>query len=260
MKKRIFAALLILVLLLCGCDLRNRRPSSDFVPATHETDPRPTYISTEATVSQLDIMEKTFTRHCVHSVSNTHGEYVDIYGKTWTYEFKLPFVDFATGEASACNREIEKRFLTIIKDQQKLEAALEPLTVTSVDFLCYTTGGLVTVNVWAENVDGTTDRSVYCFRNNGTFATPTEIMAALWIDEEEFRTALTERLTKEYIEKNESMLDNSQYTTYLDQTLEQAEDLDSLKLYASEDDRIYVSVKILSPDRSYEDMEFEIRP
>lgn len=260
MKKILPVFLLLVILLTAGCDLRNRRPSSDFIPPTHETDPRPTVSPTEASITPIETSERKLTRHSVHSVSNTHDIYTDIYGKEWSYEFKLPFVDYPTMDASNCNREIENHFLRIIKEQQKLASELQPLSYSKIDYLCYTTGDLITVNVWAESTEGETDRAVYCFRDDGSFATPTEILDALWIDEDAFYEALVEKLTATYEAHNIGMEEEAGYQTNLDNTLKQAEDLNNLQMYASEDDRLYVLVNVYDTHRVATNMELEIRP
>lgn len=258
MKKRLIILAVILVLLLSGCDLRNRRPSSDFIPATNAPRPTSPKQETEATEPEQEIKE--LTRHSVRTVLSESETYVDIYGNEWTYSFRLPFVDFPTREASQCNNEIDRLFRREISGQKTLAETGQPLTIPTIEYACYYTGTLITVNVWKEETTGDITRSVYCFRPSGTMATSGEILDAVWMDPDEFMIKLQELVEKRYKKDNKGSEDEVTYERYYERTMEMIEDVEDVTLYADEEDKVYALVKIYDAFGGLSQIELKVEP
>lgn len=259
MKKLMILLLAVALLVTAGCNLRNRRPSSEFVPATHAAETQHASDATDATEDTTPpSSERQLTRHSVRTVVSESGTYTDIYGRNWSYEYRLPFVDFPTSEVSDCNDEIEKTYNKVIKEQLKLVEAQEPLEATMIDYACYYTGELVTLHVAIQRSDGTVQRSVYCFRSDGTMATNAEILSAVWVDEADFLEKVYDRLLKEYEELNKNDTYNVTYSKYYDKTVQQADDLEALSIYADEEDNLYVLAKMYTADGAESEIEFRV--
>lgn len=261
MKKLIPVLLAVLLLAATGCDLRNRQPSSDFIPATHATDttyesgtPRPTEEKTEPPTA-----ERQLTRHSIRTVVSENGSYTDVYGRSWDYDYLLPFVDYPSIEASRCNDEIEKDYNKVIKEQLKLVDTQEPLTAMKIDYACYYTGELVTLHVAMQLADGTIQHSVYCFRSDGTFSTNAEILEAVWVDEADFLSAVYDYLVTEYVKLNADKKNEVTYSQYYDKTVQQADDLESLSIYADEEDNMHVLADMYAADGGVTQIEFEVK-
>lgn len=260
MKKHILLFISILLLLCSGCQMRNRRPSSDYVPSTHAPRTTAQAESTQPTKAVEEPQEKELTRHSVRTVVQEEDSFIDIYGKSWTYDYRLPFVDYPTTEVSGCNNEIDKLYRRIIKDQKALADSNQPLSVPTIDYECYYTGDLVTVNVWAEKIDGTVDRSVYCFRADGTMAAGSEILKAVWMDEETFLAKLRELLEARYIRDNAGKEDVVTYDTNLEKTLEPITAADDISLYADSEDRVFALVALYDAHGGKTQIELEVEP
>lgn len=258
MKKRILIFPLLLILLLSGCDLRNRRPSSDFIPATNA--PRTTSSDNATEPVETEPEVKELTRHSVRTVVSETASYTDIYGREWTYEYRIPFVDFPTTEASTCNIEIDSLYRRAISAQLTLAETGQPLTVPKIDYECYYTGELITLNVWKELTSGEIERSVYCFRSTGTMATSSEILEAVWIDPDEFLLKLQELVEARYVKDNAGNEEQVGYPRYLEKSLELVENVDKVTLYADVEDHVFALVKMYDAFGSMTQVEFEVRP
>lgn len=260
MKKQIFIYIILAVLLFSGCELRNRMSSSNFIPETHAPRPTETEQAAATEAETQDNSTKELTRHSVRTVAYETATYTDIYGKEWTYEFRLPFVDYPSLEASDTNIEIDRIYRRSIDEQIKLAELEQPVTAPLIDYECYYTGTLITLNVWMEQTSGVVERSVYCFRSDGTMATPTEILEAVWIDTEEFAQKLYEELEERYIEENADSVDYVTYNMYLEKTLMQTEDIDQLTLYANAEDKVTVFALLYDAHGGLTQIELNVQP
>ncbi len=259
MKKYLILLLAAVLLLAAGCELRNRQPSANFIPATHA--PETTHGAGESKATEAETepsVERTLTRHSVRTVVSETGSYTDHFGTQQSYEFTLPFVDFPSEDVAACNDEIESVYNKAIKEQKKLIEAQEPLDVYYVTYSCYYTGEMVSLNLYMVHTDGTMDRSVYCFRDDGTMATNAEILAASWVDETEFMSRVYDYLQQKYVELNEADSHNVTYSKYYDMTVQQADDLEGLSIYADEDYNIHVLANMYTADGGVSQIEFKV--
>lgn len=260
MKKMMIFLLALLMLAAMGCNLRNRQPSENFIPATHAPETTHEAGATNATEETVEsTAERQLTRHSVRTVVSETGSYTDIYGRQWSYEFHLPFVDYPSIEASDCNAELERIYNKEIKEQLKLVDALEPMSVPYIDYECYYTGELVSMNVLMMRSDGSTQRSVYCFRSDGTMATNAEILKAVWVEETDFLAKVYDILVTKYVELNANDSHNVTYSKYYDLTVQQADDLEALSIYADEEDNLHVLAKMYDANGGVTEIEFRVK-
>lgn len=260
MKKHIILSIAILLLLCSGCQMRNRKPSSDFIPSTHA--PRSTDFTddTQPAAPTEESVVKELTRHSVRTIVQDDDSFVDIYGKSWTYDFRLPFVDYPTTEASVCNNEIDKIYRRIIREQENLADMNQPLTVPTINYECYYTGALISLNVWAEHIDGTEEHSVYCFRADGTLAAGSEILKAVWMDEEAFLARLRELLEERYTKDNAADADVVTYDTNLEKTLKPITAADDIRIFADSEDKVFALVTLFDARGGNTLIELEVDP
>ncbi len=259
MKKLIILLLAAALLVTAGCNLRNRQPSSDFIPVTHAPETTHGAGETKATEETAEpTVERQLTRHSVRTIVSESGSYADIYGRQWDYEYHLPFVDFPSVEASECNSELENIYNKEIRAQMKLVNAGEPLEVVTVDYACYYTGEMVSLNVAMLRSDNTYQRSVYCFRSDGTMATNAEILEATYVEQTEFLSRVYDYLQKKYVELNENDSHNVTYSKYYDLTVQQADDLEGLSIYADEDYNVHVLANMYTADGGVSQIEFKV--
>lgn len=259
MKKRLIVLAVLLVVLLSGCDLRNRKPSEDFIPASHAIRTAAPHEETEEPVETVNDV-KELTRHSIRTVFTESQTFRDIYGNDWTYDYRLPFVDFPTMEASRCNNEVDRLYRRQISSQKTLAETGQPLTVPKIDYECYYTGALITLNVWEETTEGEVNRTVYCFRSTGTMATATEILEAVWIEPEDFLDELQSMVKKQYKKENKDYEDDVSYQRYLDATLAMIENVDDVTLYADAEDNVFALVKMFDAKGVATQIEFEVDP
>lgn len=254
------ASVLAVALLLSGCYLRNRRPSSEFVPATNAPRTTSTVEAAETEPHSATNAVRELTRHSIRTIVSENASFMDIYGKDWSYEFRLPFVDFPTTEASDSNIEIDRIFRQAIDEQLKKANLGQPLTVPKIDYECYYTGTLITLNVWKEKTNSEIERAVYCFRSDGTLATTTEILEATWNDPDEFLEKVRAQLKERYIAENAEDIDYVTYNTYLEKTLKGIDRVDDISVYADFDDRITAQVLIYTARGVASHIELPINP
>lgn len=260
MKKHIILSVLFLLLLCSGCQLKNRQPSSDFVPSTHATREAPEETETQPSDATAEPAAKVLTQHSIRMIASEEDSYVDIYGNTWKYTFRIPFVDYPTREVSDCNNEIDKHFRQIMDAQKKLVTSGQPLKTSRIDYECYYTGNLITLNIHTENTDNTLERTVYCFRSDGTMAVGSEILKAVWMDEEDFLAKLRELLEARYIKENAADIEVVTYDTNLQKTLDQVTTADEITLYADAEDKIFVLIPLYDARGGSSQIELEVKP
>lgn len=229
MKKLLTA--LLCALLLCGCTPRGRISSAELLPENFTPGVTPETSAPAVTEKPASVRPETLTPGCVVPLRTEQGDYTDNTGKTVSYRYQLPYVDFASGDAIACNREIDAEYGAVIGEQSSLREKLLPLTVRSLTYTCADTGGLVTLRVFAEYSDGFMKHSEYCFLPDGSFAESRRILSLLGVREQDFIASVQEQLTAYYDISNRSDADAPGYQTNFEKSLAVAEDLSNLRLF-----------------------------
>ena len=125
------ALLLALLLFLSGCDLRNRRPSEEFISDGSVPPAQARTSAPAAPPAQTGFLPAEWDG-AVKTVLAKEGTFFG--AKEIAYSYRIPFLDLADAYAMGCNQEITARFEA---DAQKSLAQMEqgkPPVVQRVDF------------------------------------------------------------------------------------------------------------------------------
>ena len=200
MKKNLSLLLAALLLMgaLSGCDLQNRRPSSEFVPGNIPTQAS-IEVGTEyvppSTEAAPVVMQVT-----VHDIVTDEGVYTDRYGNSYTYKYHVPYIDAESRYAQGCNTEISRRFGVEVTAQQNAMRDLSTLTVLSVDYTTRLRGEFITLYIKMIDVEGEESNAVYTLdRYRGDEVSHLAILDWAGIPEEVFPEVAMEA-TREYFE------------------------------------------------------------
>lgn len=244
------AAVLAAALLLTGCNLRNRRPSSDFVPdgtanaAPAQTGTRP---GSDPGRTESGVSGPTQSGGPVLTVLAESG----VFKGDLNYSYRIPFLDLPDAYAMGCNGEIAERFdapahasLDAMRERREPELA-------SVSFTWDVFGSVLTLRVRKVAVDPPEEeQGIYCV-DVSTGAKPTlaafceaanippEDLSGLL--QEAVRTRLRELAGNKYEETD------PEYTTALTLTLSRLAEPSALPMTMTEDGRLSVVVSFSLP-------------
>lgn len=247
MSRRFLICLLAAALLLslCACDLRNRRPSSEFIPQTEPT---------EATVppSAEESTQPTETSApegvVIREVYVKSGSYTDVYGVVFQFSYRLPYLDATTEFAAGCNSEIEARFRNDINAQTTLMDRGEPLTVLSVDYTTRLRGDVLTLYLTEQTIDEGERSAVYTINVKTGEAVPGTVLLELaGLDEETFLALAAAAIGAKYEQENAALSDELRYNTALDRTLSEENYGIGMPMYLDENDRLVIVATIYDP-------------
>lgn len=244
------AAVLAAALLLTGCDLRNRRPSSDYVPSDAAN-------GTPAQSAQPTVPAPGRTEPVgpgpdqpgepVRTVLSESG----VYRGDFSYSYRIPFLDLPDAYAMGCNGEISERFdapahaaLEAMRDRRDPELA-------SVDFTWDVFGSVLTLRVRKVAADPPAEElGIYCV-NAATGAKPTlaAFCEAAGIQPERLPDLLQEavRIRFRELAGTKYAETDSEYTTALTLTLSRLADPSALPMTMTEDGRLSVAVSFSLP-------------
>ena len=239
-------AALLLSALFAGCDLQNRRPSSDFIPETVPTEPTepPETETEESTETTAAAVMQVVVRDLVVE----DGTYTDRYNNQYTYKYHVPFIDAEADYAQGCNKDIDKVFGAEVRKQQNAMLDGSTLTVASVDYIYLLRGNILTLYLTMKDFEGEEiKRAVYMFdRTTGEEITGEGLLAFLGIDEETF-LALAEQTVETYFEETygESRLtDQLRYNTAHDRTMREELINVEMPMYIDENDQLTINATI----------------
>ena len=152
--KRLLPLLLVLLLVLTACDLRNRQSSEDFIP----TGTMSQNVGWNAG-GELDTREP-MERSTVKTVQFWQGE-IPLTEPVRSYSYQLPFIDLDGAQAAGCNQEIEERFgLLITQSLEAMERFEDPI-LERLSYSSFVKSGILTLRVdWVE-FDGMTSTAWY---------------------------------------------------------------------------------------------------
>ena len=209
----------LVLCLLCGCDLRNRRPSSEFIPATQPTESTAPPETESVPPTETAPVKKELR---VLDVYSKNGTYIDGDGRTIRYSYLVPMVDSDSDFAAACNTEIDKLYRAPADEQLALMDARKPLTVDRIDYETHLIDNVLTLYVTLHGVDAADDSySVYSFdKRTGKEADhKTLLKLGGFEDEESFLVqaaqAIQARFEKDYADQQDEL----GYDDALDRTL-----------------------------------------
>ena len=248
--KRLCMILLPLLLLFAACDLRNRQPSENFIPA----EPRPQTQPTQIDPTETELPVPTGIGG-ITTVFEEKGTYTDAEGTAWSYVYRLPFVDLASRDAATCNQEIDRDFRTVIAAQFAKMDRLEPLTVSTVDYDKWENGEILTLVLRQVDAEGGETRTYYSLLSNGDLARREDLLLQAELVPETFDRVLEEQVTAWYTSQYEDA--ELGYTAWLQRTVN---DLNQVRMHLDKEGRLEVLFLNHAPDGSVDWQELIIEP
>lgn len=244
---RIMLPILALMLLLGGCNLQNRRPSSDFVPATEATEAtRPP--ETEPTEPTREAVTETASPEvAVRETVNLSGSYMDRYGKKYEYSFHVPYIDSESGYAQGCNREIDTTFGRPVEAARKAMEEQSPLEIRSVDYTTRLRSGMLTVYVTMYDTENEKIRAVYTLdQKTGEAVESARMIAWAELSEEEFLSDAEAAIGAAHMAlyNPDGTADPVKYEAARGKTLAEGVVSAQMPLYIDEDDRLVLLVEM----------------
>ncbi len=246
---RAIAALLLLVcLLLSGCDLRNRQSSEDFIPTgDEESFEQATYGIQEGE----PLNPALIGTDRVKLVLSESGEFI-FSNPAIDYSYELPFIDLGGSHAIGCNQEIEASFGAAIRDSlERMEQKEEPV-VKTVRFTSYLYGDVLTLHIERVDVDGGRSEAIYSVDNTSGERVSTEAFCkAAGVRQEE----LTDKL-KAAVEERLHVLfpdldpEDPAFRTALIQTTAQMNDTAKLNFYLDSLGELICIARVFTPTGS----------
>lgn len=241
--KKLFCLLLAALLigtLFAGCDLQNRKPSSDFIPETvptESTEP-PTYETEPLEPSTAAVMEVT-----VRDLVVEDGSYTDRYGNTYNYKYHVPYIDAEARYAQGCNKEIDRLFGAEVTAQRNAMQDGSTLTVLSVDYMTRLRGEFLTVYITMKDVEGEQTRAVYTLnRRTGDEIKGEMILDYLGLDEESFQSLAMNAAGVAFEEAygEYAWSDQIRYNSARDRSLREENYTAEMPMYIDESDRLTI--------------------
>ena len=183
---RILALCAVLAALLCGCSLRNRQPSSDFIPETAA--PTATEVPASSQPPAPSATEPAQPEEIRVHEELTEGSYTDRSGVEYLYSYRLPLIDAVTADTNRYNELIDRQYRKPVSEQFLAMENYEPLTILQTDYHVRLRGDLLTLYLSQVDATGHQIRSdVFTFnRWSGVEATPGDYLDYLGLDDETF--------------------------------------------------------------------------
>lgn len=248
--KKALPWLLALLLLLAGCELRNRRPSSDFVPSGTPAAAPGAAANGAPQGSGTVPAPSASAGDAVKTVFRAEAETLPVYGGVLCH-YEVPFLDLPGVYAAGCNQEINERFETPARASLEAVQANRAPVITTVDYTWDVRGGVLTLRLHRRDLDGSEQWGIYSVDAETGEKVPVAVFceaagipadglhAALQAAvEERFRTIVGGKYAEQALP----------YTTALTQTLSSLADLSALSMHLTEDGRLSIAVPTVDPD------------
>ena len=150
-----FLPLLLILLLLAGCDLFNQQDTENLFPTE-------TYDFGQQTAYTLPGGDPAQPRekNVVKTIQSYTGE-IPLTDPVRSYSYELPFIDLAGSHAAGCNQDIESFFGGLIKQSLYAMERYEDPILERLSFSSYTQDGILTLRVDRRDLDGSENQAWY---------------------------------------------------------------------------------------------------
>lgn len=241
--KHLLPILLALLLLLVGCDLRNRQNSENFMPTdTWGNIPHATVLP------QAGNSTNQRENSTVKTVLSYEGE-IPLSSPITTYSYRLPMIDLAGAQACGCNQEIENRFGTLIRQSMQAMERYEQPTLECLSFVTFTRGDILTLRIDRRDTDGATAKAYYTVNSlTGDAVSVSALFEAAGISgkpEAVLNEAVLELFTSRFGSTEDA---STAVTTALNRTQAALSPLTASRMHLTEDGRLTVALELFSPD------------
>ena len=242
--KRLLPLLLIL-LLLVGCDLRNRQDSEDFIPTGTFAN---SYGNDDVGRGEEPLTPQE--KSAVKTVQSYYGE-VPLTQPVRSYSYQLPMIDLAGAHAAGCNRDIEDFFGSLIRlSMEAMERYEEPL-LERLTYASYTIAGILTLRVDRRDFDGSESQAWYTVdAKTGEEVTVKRLFAAAGVSGDP-QTVLDEAVEKLFESRFGSAGAagvGTPWSTARFRTTEALRPLTSNRMHLNENGSLTVAVELFSPN------------
>jgi hypothetical protein len=239
MKRAIL--LLLILLFLAGCDLRNRQSSEDFIPTG-------TYRADEPAASRAEGGDpyQMGESSVVKTVLSYAGEQ-PLGDRILSYSFQLPMIDLGGAQAMGCNQEIEDRFGTLIRQSMEAMERFEQPALVNVRYSSYVCGQILTLRVDSRDPEGNESSAFYTVNaETGEAVSVSELFAAAGVSGQP-ETVLHEAVEALFVRRYGAGLTagaDSPYRTAWFNTEEALKPLTANRMHLTEDGRLIVAVEL----------------
>ena len=234
-------AALLLSSMLAGCDLQNRKPSSEFVPDMSGYEPPEWTIPPEPETTAPK--ETVVMQAVVRDATVAAGTYVDRYGNEYSYSYRVPYIDAESRYAQGCNREIDQQFSSPVNTARAAMADGGTISLLTVDYTTRLRDSFLTLYVTKTDVEGEESRAIYTVNSvDGSEVLPETMLAYLGLDDETFLEA-ARRTVEAFFEETYGDYTwdmQIQYSRSRERTLNENNFTMSLPFYLEEDDDLVI--------------------
>lgn len=242
--KRLLPLLLIL-LLLVGCDLRNRQDSEDFIPTGTYG-----YSYSNDNVGRGEEPLIPQEKSVVKTVQSYSGE-IPLTQPVRTYSYQLPMIDLAGAHAAGCNRDIEDFFGSMIRaSMESMEHYEDPL-LERLSYASYTISGILTLRVDRRDLDGSESQAWYTVdAKTGEEVSVKRLFAAAGISGDP-QTVVSDAVEKLFVKRYGSISgadSNTTYSTALFRTTEALRPLTSNRMHLNANGSLTVAIELFAPN------------
>ena len=158
--KRLMLVLLAL-LLLSGCDLRNRQDSANYIP-TGTDQSEPGTESAQAPPEETLPSLPSVGGGVIKEIYKTSGTFYSG-GSELSYSYRIPFIDLQGSYVDGCNYEIDRRFRQAARDAEAAMERYETPEVLSIDYTAGFFGDVVSLEITQIDAEGRSSFAVYNF-------------------------------------------------------------------------------------------------
>ena len=243
--KRLLPMMLLLLLLLVGCNLRNRQSSEELIPTGNW---RPSETSWTGPAGAGDSPLIPGEKTVVKTVLSYQGEIPKTY-PVQSYSYQLPMIDLRGSQAQGCNQEIENRFGSLIRQSVEAMERYEEPVLEQLSYTSYTVAGILTLRIDRRDYNGSSGQAFYTVNaETGEAVSLRELFDAAGISgdpETEVNDALMALFTGRFGQLEGA---DASVTTALARTQAALLPLTANRMHLTRDGQLAVALELFAPD------------
>ena len=234
--------LLLLLLLLAGCELRNRQSSEDFLP-TGVQSPAPAWSQSPVGTETPEPREWSVVKTIL-----AYDGAIPLSRPIAYYSYQLPMIDLQGAQASGCNQEIESRFGLLIRQSLEAMERKETPVLQYLSYSSYSQAGILTLHIHRVDTDGAISDAYYTMDEKSGEAVSVETLFAAagcaGDPDELVNQGLLELFTQRFGSPEGAEI---QVTTALNRSQEALFPLTVNRMHLTEEGRLVVALELFAP-------------
>ena len=243
--KRWIPILLVLLLLLAGCEMDVTQSSEDEFAMGSWYSP-----GTEWDLSGSGEDDPLGPRNgsSVKTVLSYQGE-IPLTDPVRSFSYQLPMIDLRGEHAQGCNQEIETRFGTLIRQSMDAMAAYEEPILERLSFTSYTQSGILTLRIDRLDRDGEEGQAFYTVNaETGESVGMEELFAAAGIAGKP-ETVINDAILALYTERYGALAGaDASVTTALNRTEAALAPLSANRMHLTPEGKLTVAFELYEPN------------